>query len=285
MRRIPGPVTTATEIYDACIAEMTDESLKKRFIKNRKYFIDQDDFYKQHGLSCTLYTIPATKHKRKEDPIITADITKSEATTLYSHYMLRTNMGRKIYDHILISTKEDCPFCGGIGRAKTIDHYLPKSKFPQLSILPLNLIPACRDCNTGKLTALAKSAGEQALHPFIDDDCFFNEQWISASINKDKPVGVEFHASPPQNWHKTKKERVINHFKNFEIAQIYNRPASQEISTLIYLRGKNMSNLDKQNFSDHLHCVSETIAYVNDWKKIMYKTLAADDWFCSQDFT
>ena len=41
---------------------------------------------------------------------------------------------------------EKCPFCG-IGTVSTLDHYLPKSKYPALAITPKNMIPACRDCN------------------------------------------------------------------------------------------------------------------------------------------
>ena len=33
----------------------------------------------------------------------------------------------------------------------TLDHYLPKSKYPSLSINPLNLIPICNKCNKTKV--------------------------------------------------------------------------------------------------------------------------------------
>lgn len=42
-----------------------------------------------------------------------------------------------------------CPYCDGYRGAKPeVDHYYPKSKYPQLSCHPLNLVPVCDSCNS-----------------------------------------------------------------------------------------------------------------------------------------
>ncbi|WP_417436817.1 HNH endonuclease [Idiomarina abyssalis] len=41
---------------------------------------------------------------------------------------------------------KDCPFCGMPLRPLTLDHFIPKSKWPEYSILPNNLVPQCRGC-------------------------------------------------------------------------------------------------------------------------------------------
>lgn len=62
-----------------------------------------------------------------------------------------------------------CPICGSpsIG---TLDHYLPKEDFPEFSILPSNLLPACSLCNSGAKGRTFKggAAGERFLHPYYD---------------------------------------------------------------------------------------------------------------------
>lgn len=62
-----------------------------------------------------------------------------------------------------------CPICGSpsIG---TLDHYLPKEDFPEFSILPSNLLPACSLCNSGAKgrTFKGAAAGERFLHPYYD---------------------------------------------------------------------------------------------------------------------
>jgi hypothetical protein len=61
-----------------------------------------------------------------------------------------------------------CPMCGSDGNG-TLDHYLPKSEYPEFSFFSLNLVPACFRCNTLRS---AKYAGQQAderpLHPYYD---------------------------------------------------------------------------------------------------------------------
>lgn len=41
---------------------------------------------------------------------------------------------------------KECPFCGMPLRPLTLDHFFPKSTWPEYSILPNNLVPQCRGC-------------------------------------------------------------------------------------------------------------------------------------------
>ncbi|TPJ42888.1 HNH endonuclease signature motif containing protein [Mesorhizobium sp. B2-7-1] len=59
-----------------------------------------------------------------------------------------------------------CPFCGGLGHTWTLDHYLPKANFPAYSVNPSNLVPCCRDCNSGKNASFGAELHEQTLHPY-----------------------------------------------------------------------------------------------------------------------
>jgi hypothetical protein len=62
-----------------------------------------------------------------------------------------------------------CPLCGSL-HTGTLDHYLPKTTFPEFSIYSLNLIPACTHCNTGGKRATYKGAAPPArfIHPYFD---------------------------------------------------------------------------------------------------------------------
>ncbi|QFT12980.1 HNH endonuclease [Vibrio sp. THAF190c] len=40
----------------------------------------------------------------------------------------------------------ECPFCGNPVSPNTLDHFIPKSDWPEFSIFPNNLVPQCRDC-------------------------------------------------------------------------------------------------------------------------------------------
>jgi hypothetical protein len=86
--------------------------------------------------------------------------------TCVKYFVPEEKPARTIYDSLLNSAKEKCPFCGGIGTPRNLDHFLPKAHFPQFSVLPRNLIPACRDCNMdGKGHAFATNAEDQIILP------------------------------------------------------------------------------------------------------------------------
>ncbi|HCE2651322.1 TPA: hypothetical protein N2889_003248 [Vibrio parahaemolyticus] len=40
----------------------------------------------------------------------------------------------------------ECPFCGNPVSPNTLDHFIPKSDWPEFAIFPNNLVPQCRDC-------------------------------------------------------------------------------------------------------------------------------------------
>jgi hypothetical protein len=39
-----------------------------------------------------------------------------------------------------------CPYCGNPMTPDTLDHFIPKGKWPEFSIFPNNLVPQCRGC-------------------------------------------------------------------------------------------------------------------------------------------
>ncbi|MEV0058297.1 HNH endonuclease signature motif containing protein [Nocardia sp. NPDC050718] len=60
-----------------------------------------------------------------------------------------------------------CPMCGQ-REASTLDHFLPKEIFPEYSIFPLNLIPACPECNTQKRSYVGDHQ-TRLIHAYLDD--------------------------------------------------------------------------------------------------------------------
>jgi hypothetical protein len=61
-----------------------------------------------------------------------------------------------------------CPVCGATGNG-TLDHYLPKGKYPEFSFYSKNLVPACFNCNTQRREKLRGLAADQRpIHPYFD---------------------------------------------------------------------------------------------------------------------
>lgn len=157
----------------------------------------------------------------KVKTIIAGDVKKSELRALYEIHMLKKgSKARKIYDALRV-TDQYCPLCG-VKKVATLDHYLPKSRYPLLSVNPENLVPACRECNTVKLDKIFTKKEEHTLYPYDEAPHFYEEDWITVNVSVvGGQFAFEFLATPPQHWSQVDKERVINHFKVFNLAETY----------------------------------------------------------------
>ena len=70
-----------------------------------------------------------------------------------------------------------CPSCGEDGAPGTLDHYLPKTEYPELSVCLVNLTPMCSKCQGKKSDDYLTEDNEKAfLHPYFDqiDECLFS---------------------------------------------------------------------------------------------------------------
>jgi len=281
MRRLNLPGFTSLQSYNLCLASVLDLNLKERLTRASDFIESASSIYINRAMVGNIYSIPPLTHQRDEDPIVIADIRKSELLKLYRYHMVDRQPGRGLYDVILVAANEKCPFCGGIGRPKSLDHFLPKANYPQYAVLPQNLVPCCRDCNTEKSNALANVEDEQSIHPYFDDDKFFLEQWVFAKVELTQPCSLIYFSAPPNEWRDIEKNRALNHFRDFNIGSRYSVQAADELSALIDLRRGYLSSISPEEFSAYLRSVSNsTIYFLNHWKRVMYQALAQDKIFC-----
>lgn len=287
MRRLAIPDYHVNDVFYECVEGIGDKTVHPVFHKHANTIENMANQYNANAASETLFSLkPVIRAPRGSDPIVFGSLKKSDLTKLYTDYMVNKDKpARHIYDEIKAAANEKCPFCGGIGVPKTLDHYLPKAHFPQYSILPVNLIPCCRDCNTEKSTDIANNQGEQVLHPYLDDDRYFYENWISATVLHQDPVAIRFYVSAPENWPMYCKERAKSHFKAYGLRKRYGTQAASELSELVYSRGGSYKKWSPEEFKEYLSDkASNPSLNANNWKKVMYDALAKDDWFCSQTF-
>ncbi len=223
------------------------------------------------------------------DPVVHGTLKKSDLTKLYTQYFVpEKKPARALYDAIKVTANGKCPLCGGIGHVRTLDHYLPKANFPLYSIMPTNLVPCCRDCNIEKLNAFAAVRGDQALHPYFDNDRFFNEKWVYAKVIPSaprKPPLLEFFVAPPDHWADDDKSRVNAHFREYDLKKKFSVEAAAELPETIQTRRTTMSANTPQDFSGYLAEKGNMRGLpINNWRRVMFTALAADNWFCNQAF-
>lgn len=196
-----------------------------------------------------------------------------------------TAPGRPIYDKLLAAPKHGiCPLCGQ-RTVSTLDHHLPKDHYPALAVVPVNLIPACAECNKGKTNAIPEFREDQTLHPYYDN--IENDSWLNAGVVQGSPVALRFFVDPPNTWDDLMAARVRCHFKVFKLATLYASHAACELVSIQYRLGPLFDKGGAGAVRDHLQKEAESreFAHKNSWQTAMYKALAASDWYCNGGFT
>lgn len=208
---------------------------------------------------------------------------------------------RDVYDAIRLQARNECPYCGGCGElisldpseveaddeeeVGTLDHFLPKARFPAFSILPANLVPSCSVCNGGMSSKFPEKKSEQPLHPYFDAHHFFDEKWTTVSVSDSEPVLVTFDVSPPGHWSEEDKERVRSHFKGCKLRSRYRVRASMDITSLVEQRKTVHRNLAANDFREILSSVANNKNLpINGWKRTLHCGLAESVWFCEHKF-
>lgn len=285
MRAMIAPNEDSQEVYQTCVNSIIDGDLRIRLnaLTNAIGLAASD--YHQSASDKQLYTLPT--NDCGNDDIALGTVTKKELTNVYSTHMVgKTKPARAIYDSLLSRAPLGrCPFCG-MGHASTLDHYLPKTKYPQLSVVPFNLVPSCKDCNTGKNAAVSSTAGDQSLHPYYDHQSFVDEQWIYADVIHTSPVTIHFYVHAPNHWDEISRKRVQSHFIDFNLAARYSIEASNQIACLRDTLSHYRDYLGTEGVRQHLMIEAQSSyrQHSNSWQTAMFQALASSDWYCDRGF-
>lgn len=270
-------------ILDECTNGISDSGLEMRFRSARAHIVKNFGEYDHKAQIKELFSLPASARAKIKE-LVLAGITKEEFTDLYKYQLVGSSKpARKYYDKILmLAPLEKCPYCG-FGQATTLDHFLPKARYPAFSVLSTNLIPSCTDCNKGKGASVI-TKNEQTLHPYFEDKIIESSPWLFAEVIETFPQTVRFFANPPSSWSIDLAQRTKNHFKHFNLASRFATEANSEIVSLSQL----LSVLPSQQLrEEHLSRISilERTHRTNTWKAALYEALQASKWFTSSGYT
>lgn len=287
---LPADCQNYENIIDTCCNNMQKNSLYKlKIMQNKSDLIRISNSYTRWARVNFLFKYQYCKLE-EEDLIrmgnhqVTNLLTNEEMVKLYDEYFAKQRKpARRFYEKIINNAKNPnirCPFCGGIGEPNELDHFLPKSDFGYYSIFPYNLIPICKDCNQKyKKTFYPIEKNNQLIHPYLDNDCFFDEQWLFARIILDTDdinlSTVKFYVNPPHHWSDDKKGKVQFHFEMFDLKERYTIKSTLELSQVISQIREFKEN-GKLNEVDILECLILPVIRdnrVNNWKKILYEAI------------
>jgi len=262
-------------VFERCISN-ANEPLKSGLAAATDAVVAAAELYEAAGASGQLHVVPQTAG--------IGAVSASDLTKVYTDRMVPADApGRMIYVHIYGLSDGRCPMCLH-GRVRTLDHFLPKSLFTFLSVVPLNLVPCCNDCNKTKHNNVPTSAEAVTMHPYFD--AFDDDPWLSAEVLETHPAAFRFYVSPPDWWDAVTAKRAEKHFDTFGLADLYAQQAGTELSGLSkYLAGLH-ANAGDQGVWEHVSemALSRAHPHSNCWQAAMYTAMSQSPWFCSEGF-
>jgi hypothetical protein len=277
MWKVNPPIIDFCQLYRECIEGVRDEDLRHR-LELALPSVQQSCLGYEHAAAA------GELHLLLPSDMVD-QVGRNEMSWVYDNRMVRlSSPGRRAYDHLLTAPiNKRCPLCGH-RRVSTLDHHLPQSRYAAFTVFPLNLVPACKDCNKSKLNFVPTQIGESTLHPYFDD--VEASRWLKSIVNEQSPVTVRFWPDPPETWPQALKGRVLNHFETFELHQLYALEAADEIRTIefsvkkLFMTGGNIS---VQAFlEESAEACRKTMS--NWWRTATYEALAASEWYCGGGF-
>ena len=124
MRKLNAPGDSVQDVFSTCIESYRDAALKNRLRSIVPVLSDEASRFEDCVLTSKTHTIPTADN-------VGGVVSKAEMLDIYESKFVK-GTGRPYYDkYMSLPTNGKCPFCG-IGTVSTLDHYLPKSKYPAL---------------------------------------------------------------------------------------------------------------------------------------------------------
>ncbi len=272
------PQYSAAAVYQACSMAAADPNLQQRLMSAANDVASADVAYDAAASAKAWYTLQDTSFEL-------SGVTKPEAEANYTgRFAKKGSVGKVYYESLRLAARNGlCPLCG-LSRATTLDHYLPKARFPALAVAPRNLVPACKDCNFAKKQYVASNAQDQTFHPYYDN--VENVAWLGARVRVGPQATVEYFVQDPGGASQILLQRAAKHIEVFGLGDSFASFASEELG---FIRPA----LDDLFVTEGPGAVQQSLlddaryaaAYrVNHWKTALYRALSQSTWYFSGGF-
>jgi hypothetical protein len=274
---VARPRFDAGDTFAICVSQIKNAILRRRLIAIRSNIEVAADDYAQKAEVGELYQVAQLR--------TIGVVPGVELVKTYDNRMAKRGQpGRPIYDDIKLLPKGDrCPFCDN-RNISTLDHILPKKRYPLFAVTPINLVAACADCNKVKGEFAPTTARETVLHPYFED--LSGQQWLSAEVVRQRPPALIYRTIYVDEWDEVINARIAHQFALFGLAKLYSSHAAREIGDIRH-------NLQRHfEFGAAAAVKAELLRQwesrkansLNSWQTAAYSALAESEWFCSGGF-
>lgn len=227
------------------------------------------------------------------DDILTAEdglytyirnVDKNVMKEAYEDYLVKDSrgIGRNIYDKLMLLADDGiCPYCL-IGNVATLDHYLPKAKYINYAITPINLIPCCVDCNNKKSDEIYDSEEKLLINSYVEDITSIN--WLEAKVIEAFPITFEFEIKSTLE-SSVLRSRLERQFLKLELGSRYGKVASRKFRIRVKSIGIDYLSGGLEAVREKLDSDKSSAEYLNlnSIEAKVYESLLNSNWFMRED--
>lgn len=224
MKKLISPELNANDVYMHLMENARSKEKKERLLQLQPYVYSRYDIYTKNALS--LENISESK--------ITEENDKSTMQSCYNRNSKGYLEGEVVAEIIGIQSvqhKNKCPYCG-LDRPRTIDHYLPKSDFPEFSVFPSNLIPCCQYCNGKKGDRWIRNGKRIFLNLYYDEIPEVKYLHTNIELNKADIPLIRFTLSNNGEINPYLFEIIQEHYAALDLLKQFSLNVEDEISNI-----------------------------------------------------
>ena len=249
-------------IYETCVNSYRDEKKKKRLFGYKEEIEEEAKKYKGSVSEILKNCKTSYDEHRKEIASVYTD--KFAKSSFIKGYMYYSSIKNNVY-------KNRCPICE-IGMPETLDHYLPKEKYPLLSITPANLVPQCFHCNHSKHSYAGDTLEKMLPHPYFDD--LSKEVWLKATLLFDEGI-VATYSNGYKGTDMLFTSRTSLLLAEYQLCELYGIHAASYLSGHIGSWKMILAEAGEPQLKAHLEREKKNteISNVNGWEAALNRAL------------
>ena len=214
----PSLGISAEALFKLCAESFNDEGVRNRLLS-------YSDTVARHSVE-NENLVPSHIHEFLKK-VVPEQVPKEDMIKVYNQKLVG-GLAREYYDSIKFRAPlGKCPICG-VNTVATLDHYLPKTQIPTLSVDPSNLVPACDWCNHHKSDVLSDDPSNMPVHLYFDT--IPDGLWLHTDLGEH--LEASYYTQCPNTWDSGIKGRVTHHLDYYHLYEVYSSHAAEILANL-----------------------------------------------------
>jgi 5-methylcytosine-specific restriction endonuclease McrA len=184
---------------------------------------------------------------------------------------------KKILDNLPANGSPWCQYCL-IGEVDAVDHYVPKSLYPEFSVLPRNLVASCPKCNRLKNAKWLRAGVREIFSLYYDDLPITQYLFVDVDFPGRNRARVSFRLQRPAGMDERLFRRLERQFEILELISRYNKAGAWYTSEAAKASENKTRASIKKWFDSNIHSLT-TLCGVNHCRAVLYSLLSTSNDF------